>query len=81
MFNKVIDENNHIDAVQKIAWRLVRSAEDRFYWAGIDKLKWCITRMETMYPKEHAEYLEDAIRAAFVNFRIETGQARSPKNK
>lgn len=84
MFNflKEFQKNQLIDHIQKVAWRLVRSAEDNFVSGeGKDKREWCVLRMAIIFPKEKTEHLEDAIRAAYVNFKIETGdyQRRMPR--
>ena len=67
-------QSHKIDVIQKIAWQLVRSAEDRFEaGTSADKREWCVARLSAQFPKENPERLEDFVRAAFVNFRIETG--------
>lgn len=67
-------ENELLDVLQKTAWRLVRSAEDRFEAGdGKDKRKWCETRMAVHFPEISGEVLEDTIRAAYFNLTIENG--------
>ena len=71
-----IKSNNESDVIQKAAWRLVRSAEDRFVAAdGSAKRAWCVDRMMALFPKKDRDNLEDYIRAAFINFSIETGKS------
>ncbi len=73
------ESTSHIDSIQKIAWRLVRSAENRFpEWTGDARLKWCVERLQVTFASERPDHLEDAIRAAYVNFRIETGDYQRP---
>lgn len=65
-------KNQKEEWVQKIAWRLVRSAEDRIGGGrGDEKRGWCVDRLAEIFPKEGRGSLEDYIRAAFVNFKAE----------
>ena len=66
-------EANHAEEhAQRVAWRLVRSAEDRMGdGRGAEKLMWCVARMKEEAP-EAAGRAEDYVRAAFVNFKTET---------
>ena len=65
---KEFNENQKTDLIQKTAWRLVRSAEDRIVGQGRgpERLIWCVERMREEFPK--AKNGEDYIRAAFVNY-------------
>lgn len=64
--------NQTEDILQKTAWRLVRSAQDRFKaGSGEDKRDWCVARLSAQFPKEDPSRLEDYVRAAFVNFKVE----------
>lgn len=67
-------ENEKCDLIQKAAWRFVRSADDRFGDGskGALKLEWCITRLHGVFPEEAKEHLEDFVRAAYINYRVET---------
>lgn len=69
-----VAQNHFVDLLQKHAWRLVRSAEDRFPAGnGADKMNWCVGRLAAMFVNESKENLEDFVRAAYINFKIETG--------
>ena len=57
--------------MQRCAWRLVRSAEDRIgSGRGPEKLIWAVEAMKKEFPKL-GEKAEDYVRAAFMNFKIE----------
>lgn len=72
---KIFLKNQKADLIQKAAWMLVRSAEDRFEAGkGQDKREWCVLRAAVLFPDELQDRLEDAVRAAYINFRIETGE-------
>lgn len=63
--------NQKEEWVQRAAWRLVRSAEDRMgSGRGTEKLMWAVERLCAEFPKLN-DRAEDYIRAAFVNFKIE----------
>jgi hypothetical protein len=60
------------DILQKTAWRLVRSAQDRFReGSGQEKREWCVMQLSTQFPKDNINRLEDYVRAAYVNFKVE----------
>lgn len=60
------------ESIQKSAWRLVRSAEDRLgSGRGPEKLSWCVERLARQFRKTDRERVEDHVRAAFVNFKVE----------
>ena len=64
--------NQTIDLIQKCAWRLVRSAEDRLGGGkGDQKLNWATDRLQSMFEKEERDLLQDYVRAAYINFRAE----------
>lgn len=66
------EKNQREDLMQKTAWKLVRSAEDRFGGGkGAEKLSWCVDRMQDSFPKQSRTNLEDHVRAACFNFRLE----------
>ena len=66
-----IFRNQREELIQRSAWRLVRSAEDRMgSGRGNEKLLWCVEKLKVEFPKL-GERAEDYIRAAFVNFKIE----------
>lgn len=68
-------ENQKTDLIQKAAWRVVRSAQDRFKNGdGSERMAWAIDRMHAQFPKESKDRLEDYLRAAYINFTIETGE-------
>lgn len=70
---KFWQENQRIDLVQKHAWRLVRSVEDRIVGmnSGFEKLNWCVDRIHEDFPDIKRDRLEDYVRAAYMNFKIE----------
>lgn len=69
---KFKSENERIDYVQKVAWMLVRSAEDRIgSGRGTEKLLWCVDEIKLKCPFLTADEAEDNVRAAFVNFKYE----------
>ena len=48
--------NQKVDLIQKAAWRLVRSAQDRFGTnKGSDKRSWCMEELRKLYPKLNHE--------------------------
>lgn len=63
------------DLIQNWAWRLVRSAEDRMGGGGNGKAKfeWCVARLSYLYPNLHKERVDDYIRSAYMQFKIEFG--------
>ena len=69
---KFIFRNFEEDLIQKTAWRLVRSAEDRLGAdRGNEKRVWCIERIRELFPKKKHDDLDDHVRSAFINFRAE----------
>lgn len=63
--------NQKEEFMQRCAWRLVRSAEDRIgSGRGPEKLIWAVEAMKKEFPKL-GEKAEDYVRAAFMNFKIE----------
>lgn len=68
----IILKNIETDLIQKTAWRLVRSAEDRMGMGkGHEKLLWCIDRISELHKGTHRTILEDYVRSAFINMKIE----------
>lgn len=68
----IILKNFETDLIQKTAWRLVRSAEDRIgSGKGSEKLLWCIDRISELHKGMSRTILEDYIRSAFINMKIE----------
>lgn len=61
------------ELIQKVAWRLVRSAEDRLKGPkrGAERLIWCVDRLRAEYDIVPKEAAEDYIRAAFIQFKME----------
>ena len=60
--------------LQKCAWRLVRSAEDRLgSGRGHEKLLWAVEALKREFPKL-GERAEDYVRAAYWHFKIESSQ-------
>lgn len=69
------DLDRRIECAQKTAWMLVRAAEDKFSNVpGDQKLVWASEILLIQIPElETISRAENFVRAAFVNFRIETG--------
>jgi hypothetical protein len=58
--------------MQKTAWRLVRSAEDRLgAHRGTEQLLWCVDRLKQQFPKLSNDDAEDYVRSAYIQFRAE----------
>ena len=75
-FLKIISANQEVELKQRTAWRLVRSADDRFKPQpnddrGREKMDWGVDRMLAIFPKEKREYAEDYVRAAYVTMKTE----------
>ena len=67
--------NSLTDLIQKSAWRLVRSAQDRFGTnSGEKKRYWCVERLRSEFSKLAQEDAEDFVRSAYVQFKTERGQ-------
>lgn len=66
-------EKNQVEELrQKAAWRLVRSAADRFGDNnGEKKRNWCIANMDREFIG--AEHLEEYVRAAYIQYKTERG--------
>lgn len=63
--------NSVEEYIQRCAWRLVRSAEDRLGAGnGKEKFNWAVFALQKEIPSI-ALNAEDYIRAAFVNFKAE----------
>lgn len=67
--------NQREEYIQRCAWRLVRSSEDRIKsiagsGRGSERLIWAVTRLQEEFP-ELKDRAEDYIRAAFFHFKIE----------
>lgn len=63
--------NSREEWIQKCAWRLVRSAEDRMgSGRGAEKLMWAVDRLKLEFPKVE-DRAEDYVRAAFSQFQAE----------
>ena len=72
MFKRLKNENDLFDLMQKTAWTLVRSAHDRFpEIEGAVRLQWCMAQMQKRF--SGSDSIEDFIRAAYTNFKIESG--------
>lgn len=71
--SKWFDSNQIEELIQKCAWRLVRSAEDRITGVkcGTERLIWCINKLKGEFPEMKPD-AEDFIRSAFVNFKLES---------
>lgn len=64
--------NQKEELIQRSAWRLVRSVEDRIgVGRGPEKLMWAVARLREEFPKIGPR-AEDYVRAAFVNFKLES---------
>ena len=73
---KNFEANHREEMIQKCAWRLVRSAEDRIgAGRGPEKLIWAMDRLKLEFPDLAASTTqsraEDYIRAAFTQFKTE----------
>lgn len=77
-FKKIPDftqTNAMEELLQRAAWRLVRSAEDRLgARRGTEKLLWATRQLLEEYPEAGAA-AEDYVRAAFVQFKTEAKYA------
>lgn len=70
-----IDRNDLEELIQKCAWRLVRSASDRFGdGKGQKKLDWAIAQLQKEFERIDLK-AEDYIRAAYIHYKIERGSA------
>lgn len=70
------DRNQTEELVQRVAWKLVRSAIDRFGDNKGDKKRdWCVSQIHKEFPDMNLEKAEDCVRAAYFNFKIERGAA------
>ena len=68
---KSLFRNQKEELLQRVAWRIVRSAEDRMgAGRGAEKLLWAVNRLKAEFP-DIGERAEDYIRAAFVQFKTE----------
>lgn len=76
------DRNQFEELVQRVAWRLVRSAADRFGEDKGDKKRdWSVSQLRREFPKTFldeagAEKAENYIRAAYANYKTERGLAQ-----
>lgn len=72
--SKNFDKNQIEELMQKTAWKLVRSAADRFGdGKGEKKLQWGISKMQSEYPGLGEGAAEDHVRAAYTNYKVERG--------
>lgn len=63
--------NQLVDYIQKLAWRLVRAAEDKFGpMKGEEKRSWCVQRLQSDFP-DFAHEADDFIRASYMGLKIE----------
>ena len=65
------DRNQREELAQRVAWRLVRSAEDSIKGndRGPERFSWCVSRMRIEFPDLSEIIAMDHVRAAFVNFK------------
>lgn len=66
------ERNHHEELIQRCAWRLVRSAQDKMGdEKGAEKRVWAIEQLKKEFPNlgESSEYY---VRAAYINFKTET---------
>lgn len=70
---KNAEANSLEELIQKSAWRLVRSAEDRMTGPkrGTERLIWCVNKLRVEFPNIPSD-LEDYIRSAYMNFKLES---------
>lgn len=80
MFLKIkpVDE----ETVQKSAWRIVRSAEDRMgAGRGSEKLIWCVQRLSSEFKILNVDRIEDHVRAAHIQFKMEKEMMKEGKTQ
>lgn len=67
------DKGAREELIQRVAWRLVRSAEDKLTGPkrGQERLAWCMWRLEQDFP-EIGSRSEEYARAAYIHFKTET---------
>ena len=81
IISKNFERNQLEELIQRAAWRLVRSADDRFGEnKGQKKLDWSVSQLKIEFFTEGiflnqngTEKAEDYIRAAYINYRTEKG--------
>lgn len=67
------EKNERTDLLQKGAWRFVRAAEDLLgSGKGDEKRSWAIRRLKETFQDMSESEAEDYVRAAFMNFKIES---------
>lgn len=71
--SKMFDKNQAEELIQRIAWKLVRSASDRLGDnKGDKKREWCIAQMEKEFPGIGSN-AEEYVRAAYIQYKTERG--------
>jgi hypothetical protein len=69
------EKNSNEELIQRCAWRLVRSAQDKMGdEKGAEKRVWAIEQLKKEFPDLN-EKAEHYIRAAYMNFKTETRYA------
>lgn len=67
------EKNNREELIQRVAWRLVRSAADKMGdQKGVEKRVWAIEQIKKEFDGLGDE-AEHYIRAAYRNYKIESG--------
>ena len=65
-------KNQQEELIQRCAWRLVRSAQDKLGdEKGAEKRVWAVEQLKKEFPTL-GESAEHYIRAAYINFKTET---------
>lgn len=74
--NANAERNQLEELIQRCAWRLVRSAQDKLGdEKGAEKRIWAIEQLKKEFPML-GESAEHYIRAAYMNFKMETKYAQ-----
>lgn len=72
VFCSAFEANQKEEMIQRAAWRIVRSSEDRLgSGRGQEKLLFAISKLQEEFPDIKGR-AEDYIRAAYINFKTET---------
>lgn len=70
------EQNNYEELIQRCAWRLIRSAQDKLGdEKGAEKRVWTIGQLKKEFPSL-GESAEHYIRAAYINFKTEMKYAQ-----
>lgn len=65
------ERNHHEELIQRCAWRLVRSAQDKLGdEKGAEKRVWAVEQLKKEFPAL-VESAEHYVRAAYINYKTE----------